>query len=26
VMIDTRGLPETEQFYRIELEPENLVQ
>jgi predicted butyrate kinase (DUF1464 family) len=26
VMIDIRGLPETEQFYRIDLEPENITQ
>ena len=26
VLIDIRGLPETEQFYRIALEPENLAQ
>ena len=26
VMIDIRGLPETEQFYRIDLEPETLIQ
>ena len=26
VMIDIRGLPETEQFYRIDLEPETITQ